>query len=187
MLSRDESIGLAEAANDEGNLAEVLKELHPDVVITDIQSAYLDAMGIIKLIKETIPEATVIVLTASENDSHVIDAVEAGAQGYLLLRETTMESLQNAIRCTDEDAMSIKASLLQSGLAALRTDRRVPLHGRGWPVDLTSKELQVLKLIAEGGTNEEIAQKLSLSIDTVKGTVQGIVGKLNARGRTMRL
>lgn len=184
MLGKDKSIGLVEAVNDEANLAEVLKECHPDVVITEIQSSCWDGAEIIKLIKETLPEATVIVLTASESEPQVIDAIEAGAQGYLLLRETTLESLQNAIHYTDDDATSIKASLLQNALAAMRTNDRDPLNGQGWPVDLTSRELRVLKLIAEGWTNKEIAQRLSLSIDTVKGAVQGIVGKLNARGRT---
>lgn len=183
MLSRDESIGLIRAVNDESNLIEELQEFHPDVVITEIQSPDSGAIGVTRLVKETIPEATVIVLTTSESDAHVIDAIEAGAQGYLLLRETTLESLQNAIRCTDEDATSVKASLLQSALAAMRANGRT-LNGEGLPADLTLRELEVLKLIAEGWTNREIAQRLSLSIDTIKATVQGIVGKLNARGRT---
>lgn len=78
MLSTDKSIGSIRAVNDEGNLPEELKEFHPDVVITEIHSPDSDPMEVTKLVKETLPETAVIVLTTSENNSHVVDAIEAG-------------------------------------------------------------------------------------------------------------
>lgn len=184
MFGGEESIGSVDVVSDEDDLLEALTSLRPDAVFTEMRMAHLDALGVLKLVQEAVPHAAVIVLTASENDAQVIDAIEAGAQGYLLLREATLGSLLDAIHCTRNDSASLKTSLLQTAMASLSARARSSLPGVSLPVDLTAREVQVLNLVAEGRTNHEIGQRLSLSVDTVKGNVRSIVHKLNARGRT---
>ena len=150
--------------------------LHPDVILLDLQLPELDGVAALRAIRAADPAARVIIFTAFDTDERILSAVQAGAQGYLL-KGAPREELFQAIR-----VVHAGGSLLQPVVAArlLRQVSATP----ALPESLTERELEVLRLLAKGRQNKEIAGELVISERTVKFHVSAILAKLRVGNRT---
>lgn len=148
--------------------------LRPDVVLLDLELPELDGVAVLRRLRESCPAVRAIVFTAFDTDERIVEAVRAGAQGYLL-KGVPREELFNAIRVVHGGG-----SLLQP-IVASKLLRRV--SGAG-PAELSPRELTVLRLLAHGLPNKLIARDLAISERTVKFHVTAILAKLAATNRT---
>jgi NarL family two-component system response regulator LiaR len=155
-------------------------ELVPDVVLMDLAMPEMDGIEATRRIRDASPRTQVVVLTSFHDDAHIFPAVKAGALSYLL-KDVGPDALAETVRraAHGEAVLSPQvASRLVQELAGSRVPQPGPL------AELSNRELEVLKLIAEGLSNAEIAEKLVLSQKTVKGHVSNILGKLHLADRT---
>jgi DNA-binding NarL/FixJ family response regulator len=151
---------------------ELFRTLKPDVVLMDLAMPGVDGLQATTAIVVEAPSARVIVLTALEGDEDIHRALAAGARGYML-KDASARELLDAIRAVQAGGRPI-APAVATRLAAGVTS----------PAELTSREIDVLRLLAEGRKNREIAQRLSLREATVKVYVNRILGKLGVSDRT---
>jgi DNA-binding NarL/FixJ family response regulator len=150
--------------------------LRPDVILLDLELPELDGVAALRAIRAANPQAKVIIFTAFDTDERILGAVQAGAQGYLL-KGAPREELFQAIRVVHSGG-----SLLQPVVAA-RLLRQVS-GAPALPESLTERELEVLRLLAKGRQNKEIASELVISERTVKFHVSAILAKLAVGNRT---
>ena len=184
MLATEEAIEVIGEAVDGAEAISKVKELGPDVVLMDVRMSGMDGIKATRHIKEERPETAVIVLTVYADDVYVVDAVHAGAGGYLL-KDTSRDLLLHTIRAATDGGTLVKTSLLQEAITTLLEgagDR--PTSELDSHFDLTPRELEVLKLVGNGRTNRQIAQNLGITEDTAKKHVQSIIEKLRASDRT---
>jgi DNA-binding NarL/FixJ family response regulator len=166
-----EVVGEASNGEEAVNLTSSLK---PEVVLMDLRMPVMDGVTAIRQIKDSQPGVQVLVLTTYDSDADILPAIEAGATGYLL-KDTSREDLYSAIRATAGGD-----SVLAPGVAARLLGRmRAPAEEK-----LSSRELEVLQLVAEGDSNSEIAGRLHISQATVKSHLIHIFGKLGVSDRT---
>jgi DNA-binding NarL/FixJ family response regulator len=144
---------------------------HPDGVLMDLQMPEMNGLDALMAIRDEAPEARIIVLTTYAGDAQVLRAIKAGARGYLL-KSALHRELLDTIRAVHAGKKSLSAEVSYE-LAEHATDDV-----------LTPAEVRVLRLIAEGNANKEIAEQLSVSEETVKGQVRNILSKLGAKDRT---
>ena len=187
-LFRDGIISLLEAAGFEvvgqagdGQAAvEAALRLRPDLVLLDITMPQLSGLEALRLIKRELPETQVVMLTVSDDDADLFEAVESGALGYLLKdlsADQFFEMLDGLQR--GEAAMTRQTTTrLMKGLADPSLQRAEPAQS------LTEREIELLRLVAEGMSNKAIAQTLSISENTVKYHVKNILQKLGVQNRT---
>jgi DNA-binding NarL/FixJ family response regulator len=156
-----------------------------DVVLTETRPNRWDGVQATKLIKDDFPDVSVLVLTESENDSNVIDAIEAGAGGYIFLKDMTPETLLQSIHGVVGGGTQMKAELLRKAVDTLIENGRKTLAERtAEAANLTPREIDVLRLMGNACTNQTIMETLGISLDTTKKHVQNVIGKLEARSRT---
>jgi DNA-binding NarL/FixJ family response regulator len=185
-LFRDGVISLLEAggyevvgqAGDGKTALERIPALHPDLVLLDINMPEMDGLQVLLRIKNSNPEIKVVILTVSEDENHLVDAIQAGADGYLLKHLNSNEFLE-------------MIAGLERGEAAITRSMASRLFKHvGQPVQpkidqiLSERELEVLKLVSVGKTNREVAREMSISENTVKFHLKNIMLKLNVSNRT---
>lgn len=153
------------------------QELLPDVVLVDVVMPVMDGIEATRRIRETSPSTKVIALTSFVEDDKVVAAVRAGAAGYLL-KEAGAQEVAEAIR-----AVHRGEALLHSAVAA-KLMQQISAGTRGEEEELTAREVDVLRLIARGMSNKEIAAELVISEKTVKTHVSNILAKLHLADRT---
>jgi DNA-binding NarL/FixJ family response regulator len=152
--------------------------LQPDVMLLDLEMPEMDGVEVLRRLSQTNPAVRVIVFTAFDTDERILGAVQAGAQGYLL-KGAPRKELFDAVR-----VVRAGGSLLQPVVAS-KLLRQVSHQGQASQVEaLTPRELEVLRLLAQGLQNKEIAAELVISERTVKFHVSSIMGKLGAGNRT---
>lgn len=187
MLSTDRTIEVVGEASDGAEAVAVVAEKKPNVVLMDIRMPNMDGIQATRHIKDEHPSTSVIVLTMYDNDAHVIDAVRAGASGYLL-KDASRELLLHSIRTVSSGATLIKTDLLYEAICSLvrsRDGHQKPGASTSESLEtLTAREHEVLGLVAEGHTNREIGKELGVTEDTIKKHMQGILAKLDATSRT---
>src|SRR5271165_1809261 len=144
---------------------------HPDVTLMDIQMPEMNGLDALIVIRNESPEARIIMLTTYAGDAQVLRAIKAGAQGYLLKSALHRELLE-----------TIRG--VHAGKKALSAEVSYEVAEHATDDALTPAEIRVLRLIAQGNANKEIAEQLSVSEDTVKGQVRNILSKLGAKDRT---
>ena len=165
---------IAEAS--EGNEALKQYELkYPDIVLLDLQMEPMDGVSTLKEIKRIDPEARVIVLTSYIDSTHVLPAIEAGASGYLL-KTADPDEIITAIR----KAMTGKGTFDQVAVQEMAKG----MKNRAIFAELTDREREVLHLISQGKSNQQIAEELFIGIKTVKTHVSNILSKLGVEDRT---
>ncbi|APD08902.1 MULTISPECIES: response regulator [Thermus] len=155
-------------------------EAKPDVILMDIQMPGLDGVQATQAILKEWPEAKVIILTMYRQDAYVFEAVKAGARGYLL-KDTDAQELIEAIRRVHAGEVLLDAELAGRIIQDFRAKKeaQAPLHA-----ELSEREVQILKLVAQGYTNLEIAAELGLSEKTVRNRLSEIFQKLHLNNRT---
>lgn len=158
---------------------EKAQALQPDVILMDLAMPRMTGLEAILKIRERNPDARILVLTSFGEDAKVSAAIRAGAMGFLL-KDSGVEDLAHAIRSVHRGNLSLPQGLalkLMAGL--LGTDQEeAPTE------ELTKRELDVLKCLAQGMSNAEIAEALSVSVPTVHSHVHNLLGKLNLSSRT---
>lgn len=169
---------VGEAANGREAVDKV-RAYMPDVVLMDLLMPEMDGIAATRAIKEFAPDVKVIVLTSFQDDEHIMPAIEAGATGYLL-KDVSAPDLVKAI----EGAYAGHAQLHPEVARKLMEQVRQPRRREDPAEDLTPRERDVLRLIASGMSNKEIARELVMTERTVKGHVSNILGKLNLQDRT---
>lgn len=179
LVTQQDMLVVAEAGS--GLEAESMAHDHrPDVILMDLNLPDMDGSEVIERIKEKWPEARVLVLTSYDTDDRVLRAVRAGAQGYLL-KGTPKEELFHAVRTIYQGG-----SLLGPGVAAKLLGQVYSLADPEQQAasKLTEREMAILRLVANGLRNKEIASQLSISERTVKFHINVIFQKLDAGSRT---
>lgn len=165
---------LGEAANGEEALAQV-RNLAPQVVLMDLLMPVMDGVSAIRAIKKEFPDVEVVALTSVLEDRLVIDAVEAGAAGYLL-KETGPDELVEAIRAAAKGEVRLHPKAQQRLVKEVRTPEMRE--------SLTERETETLRFVAKGHANKDIANLMGVSEVTIKTHVSSILSKLNLSSRT---
>jgi two-component system, NarL family, response regulator LiaR len=170
---------VGEASSGEEALA-LVSELIPDVVLMDLIMPGMDGVETTRQIKKISPRTQVVVLTSYHEDAHIFPALKAGAISYIL-KDMKMEKLVDVLRRAVQGEVTLHPRVAIRVLQNIRGDNpeSEPLF-----TELTERELDVLKLIASGLTNSQIAEKLVISENTVKGHVSNILSKLHVADRT---
>ncbi|GAA1674524.1 DNA-binding response regulator [Citricoccus zhacaiensis] len=170
-------------ADDGAAALEVIAQEAPDVVLLDLRMPRYDGLWTLRHLRDRGIEVPVLVLTTFDDDTLVLDALQSGARGYLL-KDVTVEQLTYAVQTLADGGTLIAPSITDRLLRAIRAGA-VPTPEASVPAqDLTDREQEVLRLMAEGYPNRQIAQALFLAEGTVKNHVSTILLKLGARDRT---
>ena len=164
---------VAEVENGRQALVQTLI-LHPDVVLMDLRMPEMDGVEAITAIREQLPDLHVLVLTTFDTDGDIVRAVDAGATGYLL-KDVPREELFRAVRATARGETVLASSVAARLMGKVRS---------GGDDMLSSREIEVLLLVARGSTNQEIAESLFISKATVKSHLIQICNKLGVSDRT---
>lgn len=164
---------VGEAANGE-EAAKLAISLVPDLILMDLQMPILDGLGAIKLIRDKLPKANILVLTTYETDADILPALKAGAIGYLL-KDAPPEQLFQAIRIAASGEMALAPRVAEKVTQRLTNSSENTL---------SSREIEVLELASQGNPNKEIAKKLFITEATVKSHFVHIFSKLGVTDRT---
>src|SRR6202140_2279056 len=174
-LDQESTITVVGEASDGREAIDLARQLRPDVVLMDILMPHVDGIEAITHIKAEMPRVEVIALTSVLQDGSVSDAIQAGAIGYLI-KDTRGDQLVRAIR----DAAEGRVHLSPEAATHLAKDLRQPEGMKS----LTKRETSVLRLVAEGLANKEIARRLAISEKTVKAHLNNVFAKLDVHSRT---
>jgi DNA-binding NarL/FixJ family response regulator len=174
-LALDPELEVVGEAEDGARALALARELRPDVVLMDLLMPVMDGLAATTAIREQLPDTEVIALTSVLEDVSVVGAVKAGAIGYLL-KDTQADQLCRAIKA----AAAGQVQLSPEAAARLVREVRAPES----PQALTDRETDVLRLLAQGKANKEIAAALSIGEKTVKTHVSSILMKLGVQSRT---
>ena len=169
----------------EDGLEAIIKaeQLNPDLILMDVSMPVCDGLEATQRIKKELPDVTIVMLTVNDENENVFEAIRNGAQGYLLKSVSSRELLASL-----RGAMRNEAAITRTlGGRMLAEFRRVSKYAVGVsitnPASLTIREQEVLELVAAGLSNKEIAEKLNLSIHTVKSHMRKILAKLHLEKR----
>lgn len=169
---------VGEAATAEEAL-HLVDSLHPDVVLMDIVLPNLSGIEAMHTINERYPEVSVIVLSAFVDTSKVVQAIQAGAAGYLM-KDVDPQELAAAIQATRQGKLYLHPEAARRLAEAMRPD---PDQYEPTPDILTERELEVLRLVTHGSSNQEISVQLNITLKTVKAHVSSILQKLGVENR----
>ncbi len=179
LLSTERDIQVIGEAGDGAEAVVQAQTLRPDVILMDLVMPKLDGIEATKQITAQQPGARILVLTSFAADDKVFPAIKAGALGYLL-KDTKPEDLVQAIHQVYRGEPSLEPSIARKVLTELSTPQQKPLS----PDPLTERELDILRLIAQGRSNKEIAEELVITEMTVRTHVSNVLGKLHLASRT---
>jgi two-component system, NarL family, response regulator LiaR len=153
-------------------------KLKPDLVVMDIGLPRLDGIAATQQIKAALPETHVVMLTSHQTETEIIAALSSGADAYCI-KGATVERLLSAISAAVEGATYLDPQIARKVIENLKP----PSHNKGNTANLSQRELDVLKLMVDGLSNPQIAEKLYLSPNTIKTHVRGIMNKLSVDDR----
>jgi len=181
VLAMEAGFEVSEAA-DGVEAVERASELAPDVVLMDIRMPNLDGIEATRRIREAAPSTRVIMLTVSDDEDDLYAAIRVGANGYLL-KDSSLEEVAGAVRAVHRGESLISPSMASKLLAEFSAVTGTSAAAEPPGPRLSDRELEVLKLVAQGHTNREAAAVLQLSENTVKNHVANILEKLHLRSR----
>ncbi len=174
-LGLDTELQVVGEAVDGAEAVNLARELKPDLVLMDLLMPVMDGIVATGIIRRELPDTEILALTSVLEDASVVGAIRAGAIGYLL-KDTSSDDLCHAIRAAAAGQVQIEPR----AMARLMREVRTPDN----PEPLTERETDVLRLLAQGQSNKEIAHNLSVSEKTVKSHVSSILRKLDVPSRT---
>jgi DNA-binding NarL/FixJ family response regulator len=172
---------VAEAADGDEGIA-VIRRTQPDVVLLDLRMPKKGGVDVLRVLQSTASLPPTIILTTFDDDEALLDAVKAGARGYLL-KDVSLERLTDAIRVVAGGDSLIRPAITERVLRGLDHVRR-DFDALSPPDPLTRRELEILRLMAGGYSNREIAEALGTAEGTVKNHASSILSKLGVRDRT---
>ena len=195
MLAREEGLEVVGEAEDGLEAVEVCSRLRPDLVLMDVRMPKMDGLAATREIKQRHPKTIVLMVSMHENPDYLLEAVKAGAAGYVLkgspnsqIMSSVRRALEGEFPLNEKLAMHVIHNLVgrdtQGATQGASPPPREERPEGSLPKPLARRELEVLRLLARGKTNQEIAQILGLSALTVKTYVQRIIGKLGVSDRT---
>lgn len=184
ILNAKEDIEVIGEARDGVEAVEKAKELKPDVILMDISMPRMNGVEATRRIKLDQPQIGIVVLTMYEEEEYIFNLVKSGVTGYMLKNSDSSQIIK-AIRSTYQGESVLQPSVASKILSEFShlSERPAPKPSRT-EQDLTDREVQVIKLIADGKTNKEIANVLTISEKTVKNHVRNIFQKLEVDDRT---
>jgi DNA-binding NarL/FixJ family response regulator len=192
ILSQEGDMEVVGEASTGGEALGLCRSLRPDLVLMDVEMPEMDGLSATRRLKEDLPTTSVLILTAHDNPDYMLEAVQAGAAGFLL-KESALRRVAGSVR-----TLMNGEPLLDQELAVRLLMRLSPqganAPGRAPEVDgelraelleaMTERELEILDLVAKGMSNQQITQRLFLSLSTVKTHVHRIISKLGVSDRT---
>ena len=182
LLDGERLIEVVGEAADGQEAVQLARKLKPDVILMDIKLPRLDGIAATRAIRKDCPDANVLILSSFEDEAHVMEAIQAGAIGYLSKMLPAAE-LVNALKTFANDGVMIPQQVMGKLLQGLR--QMSSAGGRqGSPVALTKTEIRALVFLGSGLANKEIAQRMECSVKTVKNHLNAVFQKLGVSNRT---
>jgi len=182
LLSLDDGIEVIGEARDGREALEVIPQLNPDVVLMDMRMPVMSGLEALQAMARTQSLPPTIILTTFDDDQLVLAGIKAGAKGYLL-KDVSLQQLVGAIQAVAAGGSLVQPAVTQrllSGLEHMRND----FVSLDRPDPLTERETEILRLMAGGFSNKEIANSLGVAEGTIKNHVSNILSKLGVRDRT---
>ena len=180
MRTRENLIEVVGEATTGQEAIQLVEQLRPDIVLMDIYMPHLDGLQATRIIRERFPDVAIVILTSSESNEHLYEAVSMGASGFLLksLDASELFQLLEGVKRGEAVMTRAMAARLMKGVAsrASQSENEADL--------LTEREIEVLKLVAQGFSNPQISKELSVTVNTVKSHIKSILDKLNVKNRT---
>jgi DNA-binding NarL/FixJ family response regulator len=181
LLKLEKDMQVVGIATDGAEAVEMAEKLQPDLVLMDLKMPVMNGVEATRRIRARCPGAKVLILSTYGSEDWVLDAIRAGAAGYLL-KDSTREEVLKAIRGTVEGGAFIDPAV--AGKVLIQVSGGIKKPSAAITEKLTSRELEVLALLAHGISNEEISKRLFLSEGTVRNHIASIVSKLGVEDRT---
>ena len=192
ILSREEDMEVVGEASTGSEALRLCRSLRPNLILMDVEMPEMDGLSATRQLKEELPTISVLVLTAHDNPDYLLEAVQSGAAGFLL-KESALQQVASAVRTVMNGeplldqalAVQLLRRLSPQMEAAGRGEAEVDEELRSKVLEaLTDRELEILDLLSNGMSNQQIAQQLFLSLSTVKHYVHRIISKLEVSDRT---
>src|SRR5437762_13091507 len=183
VLESEDGIDVVAEAEDGQDAIAKSEEFAPDVVLMDVRMPRVSGIEATRTIRDVIPTAKILMLTVSDEEDDLFDAIKAGANGYLL-KEISIEEVADAIRSVVQGQSLISPSMASKLLNEFNTlAKQADEKPRLQAPRLTTRELEVLKLVAQGMSNRDVAEALFIAENTVKNHVRNILEKLQLHSR----
>ena len=179
LLELEDDFEVAGSATNGQDAFELCQRLQPDLVLMDIRMPVLDGVLSTKLIKQHYPAIKVVLLTTFKDDEYIEEAIKSGAEGYVL-KSQSLKSIIESLRVVGKGNTVYEQEVANALTGILRGNKKKNLDKYA----LSKRELDVLQLVGDGLSNEEIAEKLFLSAGTVRNYVSVLLEKLQLRDRT---
>ncbi len=180
LLENEKIIEVVGEAADGQEAVRLARKLKPDVILMDIKLPHLDGVAATRLIRKECPNTNVLILSSYEDEAHVMESIQAGANGYLSKMLPAVE-LVNALKAFANDGVMIPQQVMGKLLQGLR---QMASGNGNSPVALTKTEIRVLVFLGTGKSNKEIATKMECSVKTIKNHLNAIFQKLEVSNRT---
>ena len=182
LLAAENGFEVVGEAVDGRQALEMARELMPDVILMDITMPEMDGLEATRRIKAEIPYVRIVILTASDGDQSLFEAVKSGAQGYLL-KNIDPQALYSTLRGVVQGEAPVSRVMAARLLDEFGRQARARAQAPAPTAELTARETEVLQLVARGRSNKEIAAELTISENTVKNHLKNILEKLHLENR----
>ncbi len=195
LLSIQPGIEVVGTASNGQEALEQALQLQPNVVLMDVRMPIMDGVAATAEVRRQLPSCHVLMLTTFDDEEYIVDALRAGASGYLL-KDIPAQDLAKAVQAAHKGIYQLDPAVVSKVVASLAGANKAEIPVAASPPvdtplrvsptlnDLTSREIEVLRLIATGATNREIAERLVISEGTVKNHISNILSRLGLRDRT---
>jgi two-component system response regulator DegU len=181
LLEDEKGISVVGEASTGPEAVAMAKKLKPDVILMDIKLPMLDGIAATRIVRKECPQTNVLILSSYEDEAHVTEAIQAGANGYLSKMLPASE-LVHALKTFTADGVMIPQPIMGKLIQGLRQMGQPGYENA--PDSLTATEIKVMSLLGKGNSNKEIASSLDCSVKTIKNHLNSIFQKLSVNNRT---
>lgn len=182
LIDEQDDMEVVGQANNGVEAVELAQVLRPDIILLDVEMPVMDGIAAAARLRDVVPEAKIVMLTVVDDEEHLLGAIRLGVHGYLL-KDLHPDDLFAMLRSAMRDEHPVAPSLLGTLLAAVRHTGSRPVTPPADETPLSARELEVLRLVADGLSNKEIGVALSITEGTVKNHVHNALTKLNMDNR----